>query len=174
MSNQWLAKVAEYHNDWIKVVQSFGEFDYAEDIVQESYIALWKYADAEKLLDTNGEVRKGYMYFTLRSLFYQYYNKKKKVNKVDIDGCWELFDDSNLDEQNAYHDICTMIDDELENWNWYDKLLFKTYRDSGLSMRQLSKGTGISLISIFNSIKNHKAILKDKFQEDFNNYKINN
>ena len=77
MHNQWLAKVAVYHDDWIKVVQSFGEYDYAEDIVQESYIALWKYADAEKLLDDNGEVRKGYVYFTLRSLFYQYYNKKK-------------------------------------------------------------------------------------------------
>lgn len=170
----WIEKVAKHHNEWIDIAIKLGASDYAEDIVQESYIALIKYADESKLIDEYGEVRKGYIYFTIRSLYYQYYNKKKLINKVSIDEQWELFDNSNLDEQNAYHDICTMIDDELENWNWYDKLLFKTYRDSGLSMRQLSKGTGISLISIFNSIKNHKAILKDKFQEDYVNYKLNN
>jgi len=170
MSNQWLAKVAQYHNDWVKVIQTFGEYDYAEDIVQESYIALWKYADADKLIDSSGEVRKGYMYFTLRSLFYQYYNKKKKVNKVSFDGCWELFDDSNIEEHKAYNDICMLIDEEIKNWDWYDRKLFKLYRDTDLSMRDIAKETNISLISIFNSIKNYKIILKDKFQKDYTDY----
>lgn len=173
MNNQWLAKVAQYHNDWIKIIQTFGEYDYAEDIVQESYIALLKYADAEKLLDDNGEVRKGYMYFTLRSLFYQYYNKKKKINKVSFDGCWEIFDDSNLEEHKAYNDICMLIDEEIKNWDWYDRKLFKLYRDTDLSMRDIAKETNISLISIFNSIKNYKIILKEKFENDYQEY-INN
>ena len=173
MNNQWLGKVAEHHSEWVKVVQSFGEFDYAEDIVQESYIALWKYADANKLIDDNGQVRKGYVYFTLRSLFYQYYNKKKKVNKVSFDGCWELFDDSNLEEHKAYNDICMLIDEEIKNWDWYDRKLFKLYRDTDLSMRDIAKETNISLISIFNSIKNYKIILKEKFENDYQEY-INN
>lgn len=173
MNNQWLGKVAEHHQEWILVVQSFGEFDYAEDIVQESYIALWKYADADKLIDVNGEVRKGYMYFTLRSLFYQYYNKKKKIKKVDVDGCWELFDDSNIEEHKAYNEICLLIDDEIKDWNWYDRKLFKLYRDTDLSMRDISKETGISLISIFHSLKNHKAILKEKFQDNYKEFITN-
>lgn len=173
MSNQWLAKVAQYHNDWVKVIQTFGEYDYAEDIVQETYIALYKYADADKLIDENGQVRKGYVYFTLRSLFYQYYNKKKKVNKVSFDGCWELFDDSNLEEHKAYNDICMLIDEEIKNWDWYDRKLFKLYRDTDLSMRDIAKETNISLISIFNSIKNYKIILKEKFENDYQEY-INN
>ena len=93
MDNSWLAKVAEHHNEWIKIIHSFGEYDYAQDLVQETYITLWKYASAEKIIDVNGNVRKGYVYFTLKSLYYQYYNKKKKITKVPIDGCWELFDD---------------------------------------------------------------------------------
>lgn len=173
MNNQWLGKVAKYHNDWIKVIQTFGEYDYAEDIVQESYIALWKYADADKLIDSEGEVRKGYMYFTLRSLFYQYYNKKKKVNKVSFDGCWELFDDSNIEEHKAYNDICLLIDEEIKNWDWYDRKLFKLYRDTDLSMRDIAKETNISLISIFNSIKNYKIILKEKFESDYQEYITN-
>ena len=173
MNNQWLGKVAEHHSEWVKVVQSFGEFDYAEDIVQESYIALWKYADADKLLDANGDVRKGYMYFTLRSLFYQYYNKKKKVNKVDVDGCWELFDDSNIEEHKAYNEICLLIDEEIKDWGWYDKKLFLLYRDTDMSMRDIASETTISLISIFHSIKNYKQILRNKFQKEYDEYKNN-
>ncbi len=173
MSNQWLAKVAQHHDEWVKVIHTFGEYDYAEDIVQESYIALWKYADADKLLDVYGEVRKGYMYFTLRSLFYQYYNKKKKVNKVNFDDQWELFDDSNIEEHKAYNDICLLIDEEIKNWDWYDRKLFKLYRDTDLSMRDIAKETNISLISIFNSIKNYKIILKEKFEKDYQDYITN-
>jgi DNA-directed RNA polymerase specialized sigma24 family protein len=173
MDNSWLAKVAEYHKDWIKVVQSFGEYEVAEDIVQETYISLWKYADEEKIIDANGNVRKGYVYFTLRSLYYQYYNKRKKITKVDIDGCWNLFDDSNINEQKAYNEICLLIDEELTNWKDYDRLLFKLYRDNDLSMRDIATGTTISLSSIFHSIKNYKKILKDKFQKEYQDY-INN
>jgi DNA-directed RNA polymerase specialized sigma24 family protein len=173
MSNQWLAKVARHHDEWVKVIHTFGEYDYAEDIVQESYIALYKYADADKLLDIQGEVRKGYMYFTLRSLFYQYYNKKKKVNKVNFDDQWELFDDSNIEEHKAYNDICLLIDEEIKNWDWYDRKLFKLYRDTDLSMRDIAKETNISLISIFNSIKNYKIILKEKFEKDYQDYITN-
>lgn len=167
---KWLEKVAKHHKEWIKTIQSHGEYDYAEDIVQESYIALMKYADESKLIDVNGDVRKGYMFFTLRSLFYQYYNKKKLINKVPFDGCWELFDDSNIEEHKAYNDICLMIDEEIENWHWYDKKLFKLYRDTDMSMRDIASETNISLISIFHSIKNYKEILKNKFQKDYQDY----
>ena len=173
MDNSWLAKVAEHHKEWVKVVQSFGEYDYAQDIVQETYIALWKYASAEKILDDKGEVRKGYVYFTLRSLYFQYYNKKIKITKVPFDGCWELFDDSNIEEHKAYNDICLMIDEEIDNWHWYDKKLFKLYRDTDMSMRDIASETNISLISIFHSIKNYKEILKTKFQKDYQDYITN-
>jgi len=173
MDNSWLAKVAEHHNEWIKIIHSFGEYDYAQDLVQETYITLWKYASAEKIIDVNGNVRKGYVYFTLKSLYYQYYNKKKKITKVPIDGCWELFDDSNVEEHKAYNDICMLIDDELENWHWYDRKLFKLYRDTDMSMRDIAGETNISLISIFHSIKNYKEILSTKFQKDYQDY-INN
>ena len=132
-----------------------------------------KYANADKLIDANGFVRKGYMFFTLRSLYYQFYNKKKKINKVSFDGCWELFDDSNVEEHKAYNDICLLIDDEIDNWHWYDRKLFKLYRDTDMSMRDIAKETNISLISIFHSIKNYKEILSIKFQKDYQDY-INN
>ena len=170
---KWLEQVAKHHKEWVKTIQKLGEYDYAEDIVQESYIALMKYANAEKLIDDKGNVRKGYMFFTLRSLYYQYYNKKKTIQKVSFDGCWELFDDSNIEEHNAYNDICLMIDEEIDNWHWYDRKLFKLYRDTDMSMRDIAAETNISLISIFHSIKNYKEILNAKFNKDYQDYITN-
>tara|TARA_R110000868_G_scaffold387654_1_gene656311 strand:+ start:1618 stop:2160 length:543 start_codon:yes stop_codon:yes gene_type:complete len=169
----WIEEVAKHHKEWVKTVRNLGEYDYSEDIVQESYIALMKYASAEKLINEAGEVRKGYMFFTLRSLYFQFYNKKMKVNKVSFDDTFTLFDNSNLEEQNAYHNICMLIDEEIENWHWYDKKLFKLYRDTDFSMRDIAGETNISLISIFHSIKNYKEILKGKFEKDYQDY-INN
>jgi DNA-directed RNA polymerase specialized sigma24 family protein len=173
MDNKWLEQVAEHHKEWIKIINSFGEYDYAEDIVQETYIALYKYADATKIIDASGKVRKGYVFFTLKSLYFQFYNKKMKINKVSIDEQFTLFDDSNLEEHEAYNNICLLVDEEIKNWHWYDEKLFKLYRDSDMSMRDIAKETNISLISIFNSIKNYKEILNTKFSKDYQDY-INN
>jgi len=39
---EWLKIVAKDHKEWVKLVQSFGEDFFAEDIVQESYLRLHK------------------------------------------------------------------------------------------------------------------------------------
>lgn len=169
----WLAKVAERHNEWIAIVKSFGEYNYCEDIVQEGYLTIYKYADENKII-RNGIVSRGYMYFTLRSLYYQYYNSKRKVNKVSIDDgefTSQIQDNSEMDEQIAYNKICLMIDEHIDNWRWYEKKLFTLYRDSELSIRGIAAETNISWVSIFNTLKNAKQEIKDKFEEDYLDYK---
>jgi len=37
--------------------------------------------------------------------------------------------------------------------------------------KRCSEGTGISLTSIFNSMKTNKKMLRDKFQEDWEDFK---
>ena len=170
---EWLAKVAERHKEWIAIVKSFGEYDFAEDIVQECYITLYKYANEGKVIRDN-VVSRGYMYFTLRSLYYQYYNSKKRITKVSLDDeefTIQIPNDSQMDEQVAFHKICTMIDDHIEGWRWYEKKLFSLYRDSDLSIRGIAAETNISWVSIFNSLKYAKEEIKNKFKEDWEDYK---
>ena len=169
-TNKWLEQVAQHHKEWVKIANLYKVDDYAEDIVQEVYIALFKYADAEKIIDAKGNVRKGYVFFTIKSLCFQYLNKRNKIDKIGIDTLFNLSDNTNIDEHKAYNDICLMIDEEIDNWGWYDKKLFKLYRDTDFSMRDIAKETTISLISIFHSIKTYKTILKDKFQQDYDDY----
>lgn len=168
----WLKYAFKEHSKWIKVINSFGEFNYAEDLVQEAYIVLYKYAKPDNVIK-NGKISEGYMFFTLRSVLYQYYNKKKKVVKVYIDdeeSTLQLKDDTFLDEQEAYNKLCLLIDKEIEDWHWYNRKLFKLYRDTDLSIRGIAAETGISFVSIFNTLKNAKKKLKDKFNEDYLDY----
>ena len=169
----WLDKVAERHYEWIAIVNSFGEYEMAEDIVQESYLALYKYADEEKIIK-NGVVSRGYLYFTLRSLYFQYYNSKKKIEKIYIDDeetTTQIADYSEMDEQVAYGKICILIDEHIENWRWYERKLFLLYRDSPLSIRGIAAETGISWVSIYHTLKAAKQELKEIFNEDYLDYK---
>lgn len=166
---KWLEVVAEQHDTWVGIVNGFGEYNYAEDIVQESYIALTKYADPNKIIK-DGKVSRGYMFFTLRSLYYQYYNKKKKVEKIRIDDN-EVFlqipQVDGMEEQEAFHKICLLVDEVADEWTWYDKRMWKLYSQTDMSIRKLADETKISWVSIFNTLKNLKQELKDKLQEDY-------
>ena len=174
-SAEWLAIVAKKHKEWINIVKSFGEKSYYEDIVQQMYITLYKYSSKEKIIK-DGIVSTGYIYFTLRSIYFQYYNSKKKVNKISIDNeeyFYEIPDDTQMDEQIAFNKLCKLIDNEVESWEWYNKKLFKIYRDTPLSIRGIANETNISWVSIFNSLKNAKKKIKNKFQEDWDDYENN-
>jgi len=167
MSN-WLSIVAKHHKDWVKIVNSFGEYDYAEDIVQEMYIAIHKYTTPDKIIK-NGEVSKGYIFFTLRSLYYQFYNAKNKVNKISLDNV-QLEYSNDIEQEEAFNKVCDLMDNYIEDWHWYDQKLFKLYRDTDMSIRKIAKETGISWVSIFNTLKKCKKDIRDKFKEDYDDY----
>ena len=169
----WLSIVAKQHDEWVEIVNGFGEFDYAEDIVQTSYEALIRYARPDKIIKNN-KVNRGYMYFTLRSMYFQYYNAKKKVIKImidDDDSFLQLADETDLEEHEAYNKICLLVDELSEDWSWYDRKLFKIYSDTGLSVRKIAAETNISWVSIYNTLKNCKNEVRDKLNEDYLDYK---
>ena len=170
---KWLELVAAQHKDWVAIINSFGEYRYAEDIVQEMYFVLIKYANEEKVIK-NGKVSRGYVFFTLRSLFYQYYNKKKKVGFIRIDDeetHVQLPHQDNIEENEAFHKICKLVDDVAEEWSWYDRKLWKLYSQTDMSMRKLAEETTISWVSIYNSLKHLKQDLRDKLEEDYIDFK---
>ena len=109
----WLKIVADEHDHWIRIINSFGEYDYAEDIVQEMYLALEKYAKPDNIIK-NGKVSNGYVFFTLRSLYYQFYNAKNKITKVSVDDV-QLEHFSNLEEQEAYNKFKRTITQNIMN-----------------------------------------------------------
>ncbi len=166
---EWLVKVAKHHKDWVKIVNSFGEYFFAEDIVQETYIMLMKWSSEDKLFK-DGKLNKGYMWLALKNTFLQHLNKNSKIQFINIEEVFNL-EYINEDEENeAYKKLINNIEEETKTWHWYDKQLFDIYKNTDKSLRAISSETDISVTSIFNTISLCKAKLKYSIQEDYEDF----
>ena len=185
----WLEKVASKHKDWVRVVKSFGAKDNAEDIVQNMYITLTELEDrklnpndgrenidyidkptCERVLNKDGEVNVLYIWIYLKRSFMEEVKGEAKRGHVNIDEVKQI--KSELDILTHKEKLLNSIEDEIDTWDWYDKMLFNIYRTENKSMRKLAEDTGISLANIFYTLKRCKNKLKENVGEeweDFNN-----
>lgn len=166
-----LKEIAKYHIEWLKMVKSLGGDDYSEDIVQEMYL---KIHNNKNILNDKGLINKYYVYLTLKSVLLDYFRKRSKHNFVNIDDYSYIIEETNLDEQQAYHNLSLKIDEQVDKWHWYDKDLFELYRHSGLSIRKIANETDISWVSIFHTLKNCKGKIKEELEKDYKKYKEEN
>ena len=169
---EWLKIVAKDHKKWVKLVNDLGEYSFAEDIVQEAYIVLYKYTNEESIIK-NGKVSKGYMFYTLRSVLFQLHNAKKKFKKQEITDK-EFFNKiphiDNLDVEEGYNNFCILLDKKVDTFNWYDQKLWRLYSQTDMSIRKIASETNISWVSIFNSLKNIKNDLREDLKEDYEDW----
>ena len=151
---QNLKEITDRHKHWIKVVEGFGEKQYAQDIVQEAYI---------KVINLNKEINFAYFYFTLRSLTMDLH--RKKVDKIEITQEIEY----TLKEDNYQEEVAEFIKpymDFINTWDWYDKKMYLIYVTTNVSMRKMSKESGISLMNIFETIQRCKQKIKQWQKEN--------
>ena len=83
----------------------------------------------------------------------------------------QIADDTNLEEQEAYHRLCLLVDEVSQDWTWYNRKLFKLYSTTDLSIRKIAANTSISWVSIYNTLKNCKKDIKEKLNEDWDDLK---
>lgn len=167
----WLKLIVEYHDEWLSIVRSFGEKTYSEDLVQETYLRLHRSKSLDKVI-VNGKPNRAFMYVALRNNYITFVREKSKAHKVSIDKIKRLPAHDEISEIYIANDrLENRIKKEISQWHWYDRELFTLYLSTGKSMRKLSAETNISLSSIANTIKNCKAKLREKFSEDFEDYK---
>jgi len=161
-----MIELSKYHSEWCKIVQSFGvSSDTCEDVVQDMYLRLNKLSSYEKLFK-NGVLSKSYVWITLRNLQFQQYNIDKltiSLNNYDI----QLDENCTLDEVTARSNFNVKINKEVTKWNLYDQLLFSIYMNDSVSMRDISKGSGITLRSIQRTLENCYRRLRQNVGEDY-------
>ena len=163
-----LTQLAKLHKDWVGIVNSFGEYFLAEDIVQETYIKIIRYNYIDKIVTE--KVNRSMMWFVLRSVYIDHLRLQKHV-KIGLDS---LFNLSSEQINEHKHESEIIIDDkikeEISKWHWYDQKLFNLYIESELSMRDIAKETDISLTSIFHTLKNCKEKLRQSVGDDFTDF----
>jgi DNA-directed RNA polymerase specialized sigma24 family protein len=144
-----------YHTEWLNIVKSFGAKTDAEDIVQDMYIRIYKYADNKT------EVSKSYIWVTLRNIFF--YNYKNEIKTIELNNLHTYIEE---DSDELWEKIDTFVERETSKWQWFEKNLFNVYLTSGKSMRDLEKETNISVTTIFHTIKKCKTKLKKQYEDE--------
>ena len=190
-----LEKIAEKHDDWHRIVLSFGcKESIAEDIVQEMYIRIHTYITKGVDISFEDDVNHMYIYRTLRALFIDLHRKEKKIIKTNIDNLidylnvedvvslefnseyTEEFDRKKLESlSNTIHigeskqisvcDAMKQMDNLLDKTFWYDRTVFEII-SGGMSIAELARKTNISYYSLYFTYKRVKDLIKNNIEWD--------
>ena len=153
-----MKKLYQKNNDWIEICQSFGlDKETSKDLTQEMYIKIQ--LKLEKGLDITYEDSFNYFYIfkTLRSLFLDLKRKGKNIHIVDfnLENSLDYISLKEVDFSGNYK----KIEKELSKLYWYDRKVFDII-NSGESIAELSRKSGIAYYSLYNTYRKVKDRLK--------------
>ena len=161
-----LQKIASKHNDWVRIVKSFGcEGDKCEDIVQEMYLKAHTLISNGTDISFGDEINHFYIYRVLRSLFIDLCRKEAKITKVNIEYLEKFVEEEEIKEYKDIEGKMKELDTVLDSVYWYDKKVFNLI-SQGMSIAELSKKTNISYYSLYNTYKNVKTLIKQNIEWD--------
>jgi len=185
----------KYHDDWLRIADSFlNNKEDSEDIVQNMYLRLHKYNVKLEDIKYKDDVNRYFIYTTLRNMCFLFLKMKREKPVINIDDVSVYYKNYNKKNEGkeCFDNLFDLVNSEVETWSYYDRTLFEVYMYSGLSFRDMAYGSikkpklisntkalniqsvidgnGISVSSMFNTIKKCKAKLKEKFGEDFEDY----
>jgi DNA-directed RNA polymerase specialized sigma24 family protein len=151
-----MEKIFKKNNDWIDICKSFGlDEPTAQDLVQEMYIKIQlKLEDGLDISYGKTDVNTFYIFKTLRNLFYDLKRKGKNIIRVGTETLKAK--EGDVDYSAKYK----LVQAELEKMYWYDRKVFDII-NSGESIAELSRKSGIQYYSLYNTYRKVKKRLKD-------------
>ena len=161
--------LGDNHNEWLFMAQKMGIGDLSEDIVQDTYIRIIRLNYIDGIVKDDGSLNKFYMWLSIRAVHVDYI-RSNLMECVSLDKAKELIEQDDMIKNKAIEKLHLRIEDEINSWDWYDSMLFNVYREGNVSMRDIAKKSGISLTSIFNTIKNCKQKLKENVGEHYQDF----
>lgn len=159
-----LIEAYKKHKQWCEIVESFGcNSDTAEDLVQEMYLKLHGLLESGLDIKYDETVNYYYIYKILRTLFLDLKRKEKRVNYIDEAEFMllEMQADQDMIGDKTHTEIHKDVMETLEDLYWYDRKVFELL-DGEMSVSELSRNTGISYYSLYNTYKKVKQILKER------------
>lgn len=164
-----LDRLALFHDEWVVMAHKLGAKSHlAEDYVQEMYLRLYRFIDDPDSIMYGDEPNKMFVWVTLRNIIRT--DQRKQKPHVEL-GSLEEPEPFDKQEALAFEWLVDKIYSTSEEMHWYNAKLFKIYFEGDLSMRDIASGSKISLKNIFETIKKTKGYVKEKLQEDYQDYK---
>ena len=165
-----LEKVFSKNKDWVRICMSFGcNKTTAEDLTQEMYLKLATLLQNNNSLDIyydESQINHFYIYRILRSLFIDLCRKESKITKVNVEYLQKFVEEKDVKEYKDIEGKMKQLDSLLDKVYWYDAKVFRLLTEEKMSIAELSKKTGISYYSLYNTYKNVKSLIKTEIQWD--------
>ncbi len=161
-----LEKIAKKHKDWIRIVISFGaKPEIAKDITQEMYIKMDGLLKKGLDISYGDQINYYYIYKTLKALYLDLNRKEKKIFKVGIEALEKYISEEDQALPKDINSKIKQLDNVLDSVFWYDRKVFNII-SSGTSIMELSRKTGISYYSLYNTYNNVKKLIKNNIEWD--------
>ena len=166
-----LLKLNSNRDKWGKMLNNLGcPKRYIDDFIQDTYIKIYEMDDVSRIVLESGEVNMYYVYFALRSRVVDYYRQNKLDYVGDIVDT--TYDDAvDIDNEVLLKDLYQGIMSYVDKFGAYGSKLCKVYLPTSISLRQLAAETGISVTSIYHSMKQYKQFIKEEFEDEYKLYK---
>ena len=146
------------------MVKSFGcNGNLCEDIVQEAYLKINSLINRGLDISYDDDINYFYMYRCLKSLFLDLCRKEAKIQKVNVDYLEKFVQP---EQQTKHKDITGKmreLNTLLDKMFWYDKKVFDLI-SGGMSIKELSRQSGISYYSLYNTYKNTKMLIRKNIE----------
>ena len=160
----WLQKVSRLHDKWIHIALVYGAGEYAEDCVQNAYIKLYKYADAEKVICKDGHVKDGYVFFVVKTCVMEYH--KQKQFHEELEKC-RIADTPTTNEDEIQRLWLEIDAYTAAHYPLYRRMLYKMWRKN-YTIREMCEMTEVSPPTIVKELKYIKKDIKKKFTNEYN------
>lgn len=162
MIKETLILIAQKHNTWVEIVQTFGcTKRIAEDITQEMYYKIQLQLE-KKTLDImyKDEINYYYIFKTLKTLFLDLKRKSRNVTVIGLDEYIETNGDTNYTYSDpSYVETYEKITDELKKMHWYDRRVFEII-NGGEKIAEFSRKSNIKYYALYFTYKKVKDKLK--------------
>lgn len=161
--NQQIEQLAKSHERFVKSAQFMlgaGNSMLAEDVVQECYLKILM------MLRKNPDkrVNENYMITTIKFFIMDDHKKKTDPMKYALPIKDIAQEDEDQKEKPNPEQVMKDIDEVVETFYHFDKLLFNAYRYEFRSIRKLSKATNIGHVQVFKTVKRCKEEIRSKLK----------
>ena len=157
---------------WRKMVNYLGaKYQDIDDIVQNMYLKLAEIelrdGNLARLENSNGGVNTFYIFKILQSEIVNLYRIESKI--YDHESQFNPIE--NPDEaEYKYQELMGKIKSVIDGMHEYDQMILELYFVYGHSLRQIEKRTGITVTSVYNTLKNAKQHIKKHSKQLYDEY----
>ena len=99
-------------------------------------------------------------------MFIDLCRKEAKITKVNVEYLEKFVEEEEIKEYKDIEGKMKQLDSLLDKVYWYDAKVFRLLTEEKMSIAELSKKTGISYYSLYNTYKNVKSLIKTEIQWD--------